>query len=196
VETAIDASQVARRLIDWSRRVSSVESDSAVPKSPGVDLNPLIAEVVAAEKTKASSRVDWAVSLGSIPPVPLDAGALRAILGFLLQNAREALGDAGGTIEISTHTDPRYWLIVAIRDTGCGMSPEVLKRATEPFFSTKPDHSGVGLTIAQAIWRRNRGALAIDSRPGQGTTIRLSIGPIAPASPVNLAPLADYQKPL
>ena len=49
---------------------------------------------------------------------------------------------------------------------------------TEPFFSTKPDHDGIGLTIAQGIWRRHRGALSIDSRPGQGTTIRLSIGPI------------------
>ena len=48
--------------------------------------------------------------------------------------------------------------------------PGVLRRATEPFFSTKPDHAGVGLTIAQGIWRRHRGSLSIESQPGQGTT--------------------------
>ncbi len=64
------------------------------------------------------------------------------------------------------------------------MSPDVLRRATEPFFSTKPDRAGVGLTIAQGIWRRHRGSLSIDSQPGQGTTVRLSIGPIAPARSV------------
>jgi two-component system, NtrC family, sensor kinase len=164
VETAIDASQVARRLIDWARRASSVEGDAAAQKSSAVDVNQLIGNLVESEKSLASSQVEWVVTLGLIPPIAGDAGGLTAMLGFLVQNAREALPDGAGTIEISTYTDPRNWLVVAIRDTGCGMSPEVLKRATEPFFSTKPEHSGVGLTIAQAIWRRNRGALSIESR--------------------------------
>ena len=107
---------------------------------------------------------------------------------------RRSEGDRG-TVEVSTYTDPRNWLVVAIRDTGYGMSPEVLKRATEPFFSTKPEHSGVGLTIAQAIWRRNRGALSIDSRPGAGTTIRLSIAPTFSPAPVVPGPVADFQRP-
>ncbi len=93
------------------------------------------------------------------------------MLGYLLQNAREALPNGAGTIEVSTYIDPRNWLVLAIRDTGCGMSPDVLRRATEPFFSTKPDRDGVGLTIAQGIWRRHRGSLSIDSRSGLGTTI-------------------------
>ena len=116
----------------------------------------------------ASAQIDWVLNLGSIPPIPGDAGGLGAMLGFLLRNAREALEGGAGTVEVSTYTDQRNWLVIAIRDTGCGMSPEVLRRATEPFFSTKPEHSGVGLTIAQAIWRRNRGALSIDSRPRTG----------------------------
>jgi two-component system, NtrC family, sensor kinase len=195
VDAAIDASQVARRLIDWARRASAVEGDQPGRKSPAVDLDQLIREVVEHEKRMTSSGVVWVMSLGSIPPISGDAVGLRAMLGSLLRNAREALTDGEGTIEVSTYIDPRNWLVVAIRDTGSGMSPEVLKRATEPFFSTKPDHSGVGLTIAQAIWRRNRGALSIDSRPGLGTTIRLSIGPSSPPPPVNPVPLEDYQKP-
>jgi two-component system, NtrC family, sensor kinase len=195
VDTAIDASQVARRLIDWARRASSVDGAPTVQKSPVVDVDSLIREIVEFEKSRASPQVDWILSLGSIPPIPGDKGGLGAMLGFLLRNALEALPAGAGTVEVSTLTDARNWLVVAIKDTGCGMSPEVLRRATEPFFSTKPEHSGVGLTIAQAIWRRNRGALSIESRPGQGTTIRLSIAPVSPPAPVIPGPLADFQKP-
>ncbi|MHB1560714.1 MAG: ATP-binding protein, partial [Isosphaeraceae bacterium] len=59
--------------------------------------------------------------------------------------------------------------------SGSGMMPEVLKRATEPFFTTKPGRSGVGLTAAHGIWRRHRGAFSIESQPGAGTMIRLSV---------------------
>ena len=176
VETALDASKVARKLIDWARRATAVEGGQSRPEIPAVDLNRLIREKLESEKSIGVRQVDWVLNLGSIPPIPGDAGGLRAMLGYLLQNAREALPTGAGTIEVSTYIDPRNWLVVAIRDTGCGMSPEVLKRATEPFFSTKPDHSGVGLTIAQGIWRRHRGVALDRQPPGQGTTIRLRSG--------------------
>jgi signal transduction histidine kinase len=57
------------------------------------------------------------------------------------------------------------------------MSQEVQRRAGEPFFTTKDGHAGVGLTIAQLIWRRHRGAFSIESSPGGGTRVRLSILP-------------------
>ena len=185
VETALEASKVARKLIDWSRRASHDRgSDRTDAELPAVDLNQLIRERLEAEKSSAAGRVNWGLDLGSISPIPVMPSALSAMLGHLLQNAREALPDGVGTIDISTSVDSRNWLVIAIRDTGCGMSPEVLKRANEPFFSTKPDRAGVGLTIAQGIWRRHRGSLAIDSQPGRGTTVRLSIGPILPSRSV------------
>ena len=178
IETAVDASKVGRKLIDWARRATAVEGGQGGAESPVVDLNQLVRERLDLEMSIASDRIDWVLNLGSIPPIPGNVGGLGAMLGYLLQNAREALPDGAGTIEISTFIDPRNWLVLAIRDTGCGMSADVLRRANEPFFSTKPDRAGVGLTIAQGIWRRHRGSLSIDSRPGMGTTIRLSIGPI------------------
>jgi two-component system NtrC family sensor kinase len=180
VDTAIEASQVSRRLIDWARRASSVEIDPEGQNSVAVDINQIISDVVATERGASSSQIDWVTDLGSIPPIFAQADGLRSMLRFLVRNATEALTAGSGTVEISTGIDSRNWMVLAIRDTGCGMGPDVLRRATEPFFSTKPEQSGVGLTIAQAIWRRNRGALSIDSRPGEGTTIRLSIMPNAP----------------
>ena len=88
-----------------------------------------------------------------------------------------------GTITFTTNVDSRNWVIMEIRDSGCGMMPEVLKRATEPFFTTKSGRSGVGLTAAHGIWRRHRGALAIESQPGEGTMIRLAVEAPAPRFP-------------
>ena len=194
VETALDASKVARKLIDWARRAAAVAGLAEGAELPVVDLNCLIREKLEAEQSLASAKVDWVLNLGSISPIPGDAGALSAMLGYLLQNAHEALPDGVGTIEVSTSIDPRNRLVVAIRDTGCGMSPDVLKRATEPFYSTKPDRAGIGLTIAQGIWRRHRGSLSIDSQPGMGATIRLSIGPITNSRPVATAPTIEAPK--
>ena len=146
-----------------------------------VDLNQLISELVEGEKRSGSPEIDWRLNVGVIRPIPGDRAQLRKMLARFVENAREALPAGRGTIEFSTHTDPRDWVVMTISDTGCGMSPDVHRRAGEPFFTTKEGHSGVGLTIAQLIWRRHRGALSIESAPGAGTTIRLSILPSASA---------------
>ena len=85
----------------------------------------------------------------------------------------------GGAISIarSTSVDSRGWGVLEIRDSGQGMEPEAQERATEPFFSTKSGHIGVGLSIANGIWRRHKGTLSIRSLPGEGTTLRLCVEP-------------------
>jgi signal transduction histidine kinase len=188
VESALDASQVSRRLIDWSRRGTTAARGQAGSEMPAVDINQLIRERVESEKAVATGHADWVLSLGSIPSIPGNATALGPMLSCLLRNAREALPREGGAVAVSTFTDPRGWVVIAIRDSGCGMTTEVLRRAIEPFFSTKPDHYGVGLTIAQAIWRRHGGTLATESQPGQGTTIRLSVAPSQAARPLEPSP--------
>jgi len=185
IETALDASQVARRLIEWARSVTAVDAGRTGNDRPAVDLNQLIEEMIESERRSERTGVDWVLDLAPIPSIPGYAVQLRSMLGKLVQNAREALPRGSGTVAITTQIDPRSWVLIAIRDSGCGMSPEVLRHATEPFFSTKPDHGGVGLTIALGIWRRHRGAFSIDSHPGQGTTIRLSIGPFPPPREVD-----------
>jgi two-component system, NtrC family, sensor kinase len=181
IDTALDASQVARRLIDWARAAGSLDLREPDGEPRTVDLNQLIHEVVESERQTSDDRIEWRLSPGVICLIPGDPAQLRTMLARFVQNAREALPGGCGTIEISTLTDSRESVVVTIRDTGCGMSQEVQRRATEPFFSTKPDHPGVGLTIAQVIWRRHRGGLSIASRPGEGTNIQLSIWP-PPAS--------------
>jgi signal transduction histidine kinase len=182
VDTAIDASHVARGLINWARRVTAVDAEFRGCPPETVDLNALLKGVLESEKSRPDRRVDLTDELAPIPAISGDPPQLRAMVLNLIQNAREAMVDGTGTVGFTTQTDDRGWVVMTIRDSGCGMSPEVLRRATEPFFTTKPGHGGIGLTVAQGIWRRHHGSMAIESSPGQGTTIRLSIGPISPAS--------------
>ena len=94
------------------------------------------------------------------------------MLTLLIENAVES---GAKTLTLTSAPAPRNWLIVELRDNGSGMPLEVMEHAIEPFFSTKPGHLGLGLTIARGIWRRHRGTLTLESQPGQGTTVRLSI---------------------
>ena len=56
------------------------------------------------------------------------------------------------------------------------MDDQVQERALEPFFSTKPGHLGIGLCLANSIWRRHGGTLSIRSSPGRGTVVQLAYG--------------------
>ncbi len=171
VRTAVDASGVARRLIDYTRPVTTIGSKT-------VALDRLIEEIAAEYQDDDSSPV---VYLAKSKPVPLIRGhapQIRAMIGHLVRNAEEALGGAGGTITLAAELDDRGWISVEVRDTGPGMAPGVQERAVEPFFTTKNGHLGVGLSIANGIWRRHRGTMAIRTQQDDGTTVRLCVDPI------------------
>jgi CheY-like chemotaxis protein len=103
-------------------------------------------------------------------------------------NARDAMPD-GGTLTIETanaeldeayaaaHPDsrPGQYVVIAIGDTGTGMSPDTIARAFEPFFTTKPlgQASGLGLSMVYGFVRQSGGHVTIESQPAQGSTVRL-----------------------
>jgi len=175
IENALSASHVPRRLIDMTRRVTSPGFDQVGDPPALIDLNQLIRDTVEAQSRESGSSVEWCLKLNPIPMIRGNAPQLRSLLGYLIQNARQAMPNGVGTITFTTSVDTQNWVVVEVQDTGCGMSSEVLRRATEPFFTTRRDRTGTGLTVAHGIWRRHRGALSIESQPGVGTTIRLAV---------------------
>ncbi len=179
VATALDASRVARSLIAWTRDATRPETQDGA-RSLNVDLHEVIQRVVEIERAAAPADLEWALELGKTPGILANPDHLEAMLRALTHNAVEALGGPGGLVTFRAGVDSAGWLYVEIADNGRGMTPDVLNRATEPFFTTKPGRAGVGLTIAQGIWRRHQGTLAIESRPGQGTTVRLAHPPPNP----------------
>ncbi len=185
IRAALEASAVARRLIDVTRPLTDVGSDMLA-------LDALIADYVALRSAEGHGHVRWTASPSPIPPVLGQAEHVRNMLDHLTTNSLEAAGPDGLEIHLATSVDGRGWVVLEVRDTGRGMAPEVLERAVEPFFSTKAGHLGVGLNIANGIWRRHKGTLSVRSQPGEGTTVRLCVEPArARSSPAPAPPTAS-----
>ena len=114
----------------------------------------------------------------NLPRMLGDQTALEQVLLNLLLNARDAM-PTGGTVEIETSTDlvqPRTIRLV-VSDTGQGMSPEILAKLSEPFFTTTPSGSGLGLSVSYTIIREHGGTVDVRSEPGRGTTFTLRFPP-------------------
>ncbi len=109
-------------------------------------------------------------------PMHGDVEQLQQVLINLLSNALAATG-AGGEVTVSVGEETGGMVTITVRDTGCGMPEEHLKRAFEPFFSGKAigDGAGLGLYLSQEIMTAHRGSLSLTSSVGQGTTVRLAV---------------------
>ncbi len=109
--------------------------------------------------------------------VKVDPGQMEQVIFNIAVNARDAM-PTGGRLTIETRnvegTAARS-VLIAIRDTGCGMTPEVASRAFEPFFTTKGPGKGTGLGLATVygIIRQSGGEIEARSAPGTGTTFEI-----------------------
>lgn len=111
-----------------------------------------------------------------LPSVRGDALMMAQVLRTLVSNAVEALGARGGRIEVSGRKDAgQRTVLLEVRDSGPGLSPDQLARVGQPFYTTKPRGLGVGLAMARRVVERAGGRLEIASQPGAGTTVRLHL---------------------
>jgi signal transduction histidine kinase len=78
---------------------------------------------------------------------------------------------------------------VTVRDTGSGMTPEAIRGAFEPYFSTKETGLGLGLALTHKIVADHGGAITLESEPGQGTLARIVLPLVTPALPVEPEPV-------
>jgi CheY-like chemotaxis protein len=119
-----------------------------------------------------------------------DATQLRQVIMNLVINAGEALGEGTGYIHLATgtlrakrahlkqlHLSPELpegeYVTLEVRDTGCGMTPEVLARIFDPFYTTKFTGRGLGLAAVLGIIRGHRGGIQVTSHPGRGSAFRV-----------------------
>lgn len=111
----------------------------------------------------------------SLPRVIVDAHQVQQVLLNLLTNARHAIEHRPKKI-ISIHAYTRdAHVYIDVRDTGCGIAPEVLSKIFDPFFTTKPTGkgTGLGLSICQSIMSQHHGGLTVVSEVGVGSTFTL-----------------------
>jgi two-component system sensor histidine kinase AtoS len=118
--------------------------------------------------------------VAEVPTLPLlafDPGGIRAIVYNLFTNAMQAC-KPGNTITLKLQLQAG-WLALEVADTGSGMSPEVLSRCQEIFFTTRAKGTGIGLALCASLAKSAGGTLEVNSIPGAGTQVVLRV-PVEP----------------
>lgn len=111
-----------------------------------------------------------------LPELPGIAQQIAQVILNLVMNALLSLPDRSCAVKLSASCNRATGCIqVSVQDEGGGISPDIYPRILEPFFSTWAGHGcvGLGLTVADRIIREHGGELTIDSKPGNGTTVRV-----------------------
>lgn len=178
--------KIARRAANLTRQLLAFARQQALDLQE-VTIDDLICDMEAMLRPLIGPQIDLRLSLAA------EGGRIRAYPGYieqllvnLLVNARDAM-PGGGRLRIATATvpgaglapgrgaggQPGQFVRIAVTDTGSGMSEEVKQHLFEPFFTTKAPGKGVGLGLATCftIVKQYGGSIAIDSAPGQGTTV-------------------------
>ena len=207
VEEAVKrGTSVTRRLLSFTHRGEL----KAEPVSIAVLLGRLRDDLEQTFGTKFKVRVE------AEPDLPLalaDSGQLESALLNLVTNARDAM-IGGGVLTFSTHLHlvsvadldgglrPGNYVRIDVSDTGTGMDANTLRRALEPFFTTKPrrEGTGLGLAMVKGFAEQSGGGLALASRPGHGTTATIWLPVVTGLAPTILekeaSVLAGPQAPL
>jgi signal transduction histidine kinase/CheY-like chemotaxis protein len=208
IEAAGRGKAVTHRLLAFSRQ-SELQAEPIDAVSLLAEMREILMHTIGAAITV---RVEAPAGLR---PLLADKGQLETVLVNLATNARDAMPSGGLLIlaagqEFVDHENgpghpldlpPGAYVRLSISDTGTGMAPDVLARASEPFFTTKDvgRGTGLGLAMARGFATQSGGGLHIESTPGRGTIASLwfpvSQGALLPANPLAI-PLPGHEAPV
>ncbi len=200
------ASQRAREIVKQILTYSRKRTTERVP----IDLRDVVREVDGLLRVSIPANVEIRLRLPDSGMFVLaDATQLHQVLLNLATNAAHAMDGTGGvlgigleTFEVDEHTaDLRpelkagRYVALAVSDSGCGMSPEVIGRIFEPYFTTKEQGkgTGLGLSVVYGIVQEHGASITVDSIPGEGTVFRIYF-PAEEARSVHRAPDLGLQR--
>jgi signal transduction histidine kinase len=135
------------------------------------------------EPVLRKSGIRLAIQFGERqPPIFADHSRIRTALFNIFQNAIEAIGNEGEITVQSSLDQEKTMLSLSIRDTGCGIPPDLMDRIREPFFSTHVEEGirGLGLSIVNDILKNHGGSMTIESERDYGTTVTLHFPVLKP----------------
>jgi signal transduction histidine kinase/CheY-like chemotaxis protein len=181
VTAAERGAELTRSLLAFSRKQPLTPKDIDIGRRV-LDIEQLLRRPLG-EHIECEFLLDQNLWLASVDPGQLTSALLNLVL-----NARDAMPEGGKLIvevrnasldkayaEQNSDARPGDYVMVAVTDNGCGMSPEVAARAFEPFFTTKDvgKGTGLGLSMVYGFAQQSGGSMKIDSRPGHGTAVTL-----------------------
>jgi len=145
-----------------------------------VDVNAIVAEVATSIAVVGTIKVKTRLA----EPAPRTLGdpvVVRRIVDNLVRNAVESLDVRGGDVTISTSRAQNGAVRIVVADTGRGMSQEELAHAFDDFFTTKPDGTGLGLSVVRRLTTDLDGSVRVESAPGRGTAFTIELPSCTPS---------------
>jgi signal transduction histidine kinase len=122
----------------------------------------------------SSEQIDFLIEQPDAPlPIEADPELLHRALSNLVLNAMDAMPD-GGALTIATRSAGDK-IEMRVADTGKGLTPEECERLFTPYYTTKQYGTGLGLAIVQSVVADHAGTIAVESRPGGGTTFTITL---------------------
>jgi len=137
------------------------------------NINSLIAELaefIRAELEQSNIRLFLELD-ENLPPALIDERYMKQALLNLIKNAQAAMPN-GGLLTIATQVSDNE-IRISVCDTGVGISAESLAKIFEPYFTTKDNGTGLGLTLVYKIIKEHHGEIAVESREGEGTNFEI-----------------------
>ena len=162
--------RVVQELLDFAKPVSAERKAS--------DVNSIVDDALSLVAEDAAFRhVEVVSDLGEdLPEVLVDGGQLRQVLLNVLLNGIEAMREGGRlTVRTRLTSGENPSVAIDVSDTGVGIGEDEMDKLFEPFYTTKPEGTGLGLTIVSRLVEQNRGRLSVQSVRGEGTTFTISL---------------------
>jgi len=185
-KAAVRGGKMVKRLLSFARQIPTEERE--------LDLNAIVREEVELLEGTLLSKVRLELDLEpGLDPIRGDPGNLANALLNLCVNAGDAMPEHG-TLAIRTRNLADGWVEVQVEDTGSGMTEEVLAKALDPFFTTKPrgKGTGLGLSMVYGTVQAHQGRMDIQTRLGLGTRVSLRFPAIGPILAPGLARTAEH----
>ena len=183
--------KAAERAADLTKQMLAYAGKGQFFVGP-INISDAVEEIAALVKSSVPKTTMVRLDLGSdVPMVDADLSQIQQLVMNLIINGAEATMDRGsGTVVVKTGMQwldheqipvgsrshefpPGNYAYVEVRDDGCGMDEKTLAKIFDPFFTTKFTGRGLGLAAALGIVNAHRGAIRVESSPGEGTTFRV-----------------------
>jgi nitrogen fixation/metabolism regulation signal transduction histidine kinase len=174
LENCIDTILTQVRLLRQIAGEFSSFASTPSPRPVPTDVGDLLREVLQAYAAGLADRVGLSLQVDEgLPALQLDRTLIGRAVTNVVENALHAM-PGGGALSVRAAQEDGA-VVITVRDTGVGMDEEALSRIFEPYFSTKAIGTGLGLTIARRNVELHGGSIDVESRRGEGTTVKLTL---------------------
>ncbi len=187
------AKDLINQILTFSRRTENAQKL--------LDMKIIVKEEIKLLRATMPAAIDIRQRIPNIPfIVNADITQMHQVIMNIITNAAHALGEKGGTIEVTIdrvniaadppaeefHLPPGPYVKLSIADTGPGIQPEIINRIFEPFFTTKGigEGTGLGLSVVYGIVKNHQGAVHVASTPGTGAEFHIYLPAVEEAKPV------------